>query len=1081
MGNLGRVAPLVFSSGACALIYQAVWFRELRLVFGSSAFASAAVLAIFMAGLGIGGAWLGRRADRHPSPLTFYANLELIVAGSAALTPLLVWLVREAYIGMGGLSALGTFGAGVVRMLLAAVILAVPTVAMGGTFPAAARAVQQLGDERRRATAALYGVNTLGAVAGTVLATFALLEIYGGRQTLWLAALLNAAVAVMARGVARGLPQPGPGGLASAPSPASPPPGPRPALPPQRFVLAAAAVVGFAFFSMELIWYRMLAPLLGGSTFSFGCILAVALAGIGAGGFAYSTLGSFRVPTLKGFAFTCALEALFLAIPFALGDDLAIAAGVLQGMGVFGFGGLTLAWVLVCSLLVFIPAFIAGVQFPLLIGLLGRGGEHLGKDVGLAYAFNTGGSIAGSLLAGFVLVPALGALVSWKLMVMLLFALAVAAAVLHARTGERRQVVPPVGLAALGVALLFVSTGPTAGWRHSGIGAGRAGFDRQPSSAQAFLNNHRRQLVWERDGRESSVALMASESYSFYVNGKSDGSSIGDAATQVMGGLLGALLHPEPRRALVVGLGTGSTSGWLGAVPSIEAVDTVEIEPAIAEVARACGPVNKDVLDNPKVRVLYEDAREVLLTSDQRYDIIFSEPSNPYRAGIASLFTEEFYQAVAGRLADDGIFIQWVQGYEVDVQTIQTVAATLKTQFTSVELWFAVRSDAILVARKQPAPYSARRLAERAAAEPYREALAVAWGVAGAEGVLSHFAGSAQFVDRLIAEDTPVNTDDRNHVEYSFARSLGTRRTFSLGEAWLRARAAGQDRPPLVDGAVDWDAVDAARLVWLQVTPPPGVSAAASARAQVVNHAAAGRYEAALRSRREVPGALTHPSERLAEAVSASRALAPELALPLLDAYAREEPVAARALRARVLLRKNEPRQAAEELMAVLEAHYRTPWIKRGITSTMFELMGPATRGDRAARERFFHALAEPFPVANANGSRLKARIDLAMSTDARRLCVEAFAPFAEHPIWSRPHLEARMRCYRGTSDPLLGRAIADLMRFRSQTPYTVDDVIEEAPRPAGPPTSPPAAPPAEEPAGDPAPAEPPEPDSAGR
>src|SRR5262249_38963861 len=149
------------------------------------------------------------------------------------------------------------------------------------------------------------------------------------------------------------------------------------------------------------------------------------------------------------------------------------------------------------------------------------------------------------------------------------------------------------------------------------------------------------------------------------VNGKSDGNTIADAPTQVMLGLIGAAFHPNPRRALVVGLGTGETAGWLAQVPSIERVDVVELEPSVVHVAALCAPVNGNALANPKVHLIFGDAREFLLTTANTYDVIASEPSNPYRAGTASLFTREFYDAVAARLTAQGVFAQWVQAYEV--------------------------------------------------------------------------------------------------------------------------------------------------------------------------------------------------------------------------------------------------------------------------------------------------------------------------------------------------------------------------------------------------------------------------------
>ena len=242
---------------------------------------------------------------------------------------------------------------------------------------------------------------------------------------------------------------------------------------------------------------------------------------------------------------------------------------------------------------------------------------------------------------------------AWRAVVWLLMALGVSAIALSVIMGERARRALPVAAGLAGALLMARATGPTAVWRHSPIGVGRveAEATSSPAALRAWMNNERRSIRWEADGVESSVALGNSEGWAFVVNGKIDGSARGDAATQVMGGLVGGILHPSPKSALVIGLGTGSTAGWLGAVPAIDRVDVVELEPVIRAVAGACRSVNRDVLQNPKVHITIGDAREVLLTSRRTYDIIFSEPSNPYRAGVASLFTREYYEAIESRLS----------------------------------------------------------------------------------------------------------------------------------------------------------------------------------------------------------------------------------------------------------------------------------------------------------------------------------------------------------------------------------------------------------------------------------------------
>src|SRR6185503_16920451 len=213
---VARVALLLFASGFCALVYQTAWLRMFRMIFGASTAASAAVLAIFMAGLGFGGLLLGRRADRHPSPLGLYANLEAGIAVSAALSPALLAAVSWVYVALGGSLRLGLAGSSVVRLLLSVVVLALPTFLMGGTLPAVARAVGRRADFGRRTVGVLYAVNTLGAVLGALITTFFALETLGVRKTVWIAALLNLLVVLAARGLARELPATPPEGAADA-------------------------------------------------------------------------------------------------------------------------------------------------------------------------------------------------------------------------------------------------------------------------------------------------------------------------------------------------------------------------------------------------------------------------------------------------------------------------------------------------------------------------------------------------------------------------------------------------------------------------------------------------------------------------------------------------------------------------------------------------------------------------------------------------------------------------------------------------------------------------------------------------
>ena len=623
------VALFLFGSGFCALVYQVAWLRLLRLIFGSSTGASAAVLAIFMGGLGLGSYLLGKRGDRSKSPLGLYGNLELAIALAAAASPLLVAGVRASYIAVGGTYSLAPGIGLVVRMLLAAVVLAVPTFLMGGTLPAAVRAITRDADARRHSVGLLYAINTLGAVVGAMATNFLLIELLGIQRTIWLAALLNLLVAVAARAKARER-----GVLETSPdAPVEPPAADARGPAGYRLILVAAAVVGFVFFLMELVWYRMLAPILGGSTYTFGVVLAVALLGIGAGGLLYAAISGPR-PTFRGFALTCALEAAAVALPFALGDTIAFLALELRGLHSLGFSAMVASWTLVCVIVVLPASLVAGFQFPLLVALLGSGRRRVAHQVGVTYAWNTVGAIAGAIAGGFGLIPLLSAPGAWRLSVALLVLLSLLFLLRGGRAGRWQLATTAlVAVAALGLAL---SRGPSNFWRHGGIGAGRMRAPaNNPNEVKDILHMHARNVAWQEDGRESSVALVSGSGYSFFVNGKSDGSARGDAPTQVMSGLVGTLLHPAPASTLVIGLGTGSTAGWMTEVEEVERVDVVELEPVIRRVAEDCAPVNRDVLQSDKLELIYADAREYLQATRRQYDVIFSEPSNHPGLGLS--------------------------------------------------------------------------------------------------------------------------------------------------------------------------------------------------------------------------------------------------------------------------------------------------------------------------------------------------------------------------------------------------------------------------------------------------------------
>lgn len=812
---------------------------------------------------------------------------------------------------------------------------------------------------------------------------------------------------------------------------------------------------------MELVWYRLLSPLLGGSVFTFGLVLAVALVGIGIGGLLYALVAHERPPTLLGFAATCLFEALAVALTFALGDRVALLALTFLQLSATGFSAAVAGWTIVTAIVVLPPAIISGYQFPLLIALFGRGRDRLGRDVGLAYAANTAGAIIGSLAGGFGVMPWLSAPGAWRLVAVVLVALGAAAAglsLMNAETEESadssglraprtlRSIVLPFALAAVTL-LLLAAEGPTAIWRHSGIGAGRAPRDVMTSAnhLRSWEQAERRAMIWEGDGVESSVALAAEETgYSFIVNGKSDGSAVADAGTQVMLGLIGALKIPEPRHALVVGLGTGSTAGWLAAIPSMERVDAIELEPLVLDVARASDIVNHNAMHNPKVRVTIADARETLLTTSERYDIIASEPSNPFRAGIASMFTVEYYRAANARLTRDGVFAQWVQGYEIDARTLRTIYATMAAVFPQIETWQTNQGDLVLLATTRPRGYNAAALRARIAEEPFKTALANVWRVVNIHGVLAHYLAT-DAVARVLATapHVEVNTDDRNIVEFGMARSVGRSGSSLLAEIRELSHSMKASHLPFdSDAGIRWDVVETASTVFVRTGSPVVLNGVSPQEQQ--RQAAIRRFyvDKDTSGARELWRQQTEPPRDPTELAMAAEILADEgsdAALPVIERLRGYQPAEADVVLAALRYRQGRLEEAAAVLKLAIARLQVDPWPLLRLKQLALDIAAAVGKQRPTTARSLFDALKPPFSVRATDTTRLLTRLDLTTHFDFRGACREAISELEPHVPWNGAFLAMRRDCYEATGDQRLAIAIRDLNELLAHEPLALD------------------------------------------
>ncbi len=1032
----GLLSLMLLVSGSCALVFQVVWIRELRLVFGATTASSAAVLAIFMAGLGLGNWLFGRKIDNSDRPLRFYGLLEVGIALSAGLSPLLIDGVRQLYVGVGGQSALGSGTATLLRLFATAVILAVPTIMMGGTLPAAARAVAIDADLNRRRVAFLYGLNTFGAVIGAGLANFLLLEMFGNRTVLWSACVVNLLLATAALLLSQKLstsstrktkPQQQESTLLAASEPE-----------PRRIgiVCLSSGIVGFVFFLMEIVWYRMLGPLLGGTTYTFGLILCVALLGIGAGGALYGILARYLKPSLQLLAAICALEAFLIAVPFWYGDQIAFWVLHQQSQPITSFGEQVWNWFQVGAFVIFPASLVAGFQFPLLIAIAGKGRQDVGKHVGWTFAANTVGAISGSIAGGFFLLPIMTAPGLWRFAVCLLVGLGAVVAVLGKRW--KTPSVAMAGTVSLLAVLAVSSHGPTAVWRHSGIGVRRAKMEGVgPNAEQNFAHTKKRQCIWQAEGLESSVAITATDSIAFIVNGKSDGNAYGDAGTQIGLGLIGPLLHKSPREGLVIGLGTGESAGWLADVDGMNAVDVVELEPSVVQMAERCETVNRGALENPRLHVHFNDAREFLLTVKKQYDLIVSEPSNPYRAGIANLYTREFYESVSTRLNEDGLFLQWVQGYEVDDRTVLIVLQTIRSVFPEIQVWRTKAGDMVFVCGQSASafPQDVDSLRQRLQEKTISEGLNLGWGVNDVEGVLAHFVCGNRTIDALLSAGRyPLNRDDRNLLEYAFAKTVGKTVRFSIQDLHVRAVQI-QDDSPVPTNQLNPETIAQRRLamhVYLGSSVPTEkhLSSIQQLRAEAYHHYLLKQYADAAERFLRLDIDFTSAIELTAYAHTLAEAGLP-VPEEIMQALTKNNPTEAAAIQAIAHFQQRQFDQAVEQILTTFKLLQANPWGSTQLLNAVLQTSVALSDLDASKVLPLFQQLNQRFALYRLEDRRLLVRYILSEKLETENT-LEALKSLEPNVPWKGWLLESRAKVYAAEHHPLAEQAKNELQQFKS-------------------------------------------------
>ena len=708
---MARFSPLLllfFLSGISGLIYESIWSRYIRLFVGSAATAQVLVLSLFMGGMALGSLLAARKLSGVRSPVRAYGVIEgaigLYALAFPALSDLAIRLCYDSVFPLLG----GGVGVELVKWSVAGLLILPPCVLLGMTFPLMSAGIIRRDPERSgEILSFLYFTNSLGAATGALLSGFVLVARFGLPGTLAVAAALNLLIALVAFAhraqhppiVADPEKVQDAGGSAHL-----------------RLLLLVAFGTGLSSFMYEIGWIRLLSMILGSATHSFEVMLSAFVFGLALGGlWVRGRMDRFRRPEFVLGVVQLVMGIAAIATLPAYRWAVSSIGWLLEGTENARTEDLWLQFNLLryaLCLLIMLPAtFCAGMTLPLITHVLLRRGQPEGV-IGRVYGANTFGAIAGSVLAGLVLMPLIGmqrvivggAALDLALGLVLVF-------------GEARRRAAPARLRG------FSRVATVSALTTLAFGLFVVRLDPMVLSATVFRNGRTRlpetfELLSYVDGRTASVSVIRltddREYRVIYTNGKPDASVIlnrypedrapdlgpdlaGDEPNQVLVGLLPLMARPDAKDVALIGFGSGVTAHVLLGSPNLERLDTIEIEREMVKGSRAFYPANQRAYDDPRNHFWFDDAKAYFAGAARRFDIIVSEPTNPWVSGVSSLFTVEFYREAKRYLKPGGVLAQWLQGYELSDELLLTVLAALDQEFADYQILRVGTSDWVIL------------------------------------------------------------------------------------------------------------------------------------------------------------------------------------------------------------------------------------------------------------------------------------------------------------------------------------------------------------------------------------------------
>jgi len=765
-----------FFSGASALIYQVLWVKHLTLIFGSQTLAISTILASFMGGLSLGSYLMSRYASRIKKVVLTYAYIEILIGIYALLIPLIFELIDVIYKYIWPLIDGNYTIISLVRFLLVFIVLIIPTSMMGATLPLIVKYYIDKDEVIVRYTSLLYGINTFGAVVGTFISGFYLIEHFGMRGTNFIAISFNIIAAIVAilvhiktyksinvKDTADSL-----------------------CLKYKdlnthdKIILWCMLISGFTALAYEVIWARQLVLIFGSTTYSYSAMLFIFLTGVAFGSISINRFFNDNNKNRYYFAGIEILTGLLVIAGIYYYKELIYLYSRLATL-------LPPEWfivpVLVVSALLILPAtFAFGVLFPLSIRLFTRSYKEISACTGTIYSFNTLGCIIGSFSAGFILIPLLGL----KGSILLVSSLNVLIGVLYL-TFILREAYLKIILSSIVTAIVFVIIAGTPEWQARYIASG-AYLNRVvniKSDYDAFFKKLETYLpVFYKEGQHSTIAVFKwkvkkGSYYSLYNNGKIEASTFfNDMRTQTMLAFLPAMLVKNSGSAAIIGMGSGITVGALLQFPFQE-VEVIELEKAIVDARKYFSKPYGDPLKDQRVKLIIDDARNYLNVVDKKYDLIISEPSNVWVSGVASLFTEEYYKIIKKRLTDDGILCQWIQIYDLKMEIIASVLKAMKNEFNYVYLFHPKSgADFLLIASQKPLKIDLDNLSEKINQNKnVKNHFKNGYAIYKNYQIANLFIGNDDAITKYLSDNfhkIPSNTDNNSYLEFKAPRMFYT-------------------------------------------------------------------------------------------------------------------------------------------------------------------------------------------------------------------------------------------------------------------------------------------------------------------